>query len=176
MSTHTVPRLEITAYAICLCRHRAATPTPLLIPQDLGLLIDSAHQHKINVIAWSFTQLINPDSDADRLIQAAHFKSAHGQSVDGIAADMEENLAKWRIETFCQKLKQNLGDSYPLIAVVYSPLNLAQQAGNTPWKVLVKYFNTIAPMTYWAGKSKNLMPIHIPASTIRNIRDLNWKI
>ena len=144
-------------------------------PNDLGLLIESAHKHKINVIAWSYATLINPNSDASRLTQAANFKSIHGQSIDGIAADLEENLTSWRVESFCQKLKQTLGNNYPIIAVVYSPLNRAQQAANTPWKVLVKYFDIIAPMTYWAGKSQTLDAYTYTTLTIRNIRTLTGR-
>ncbi len=139
---------------------------------QLGPVIDASHRHHIRVIAWSFTQLFNPDADADKLVAAARFQSPHGERIDAIAGNMETNLAQAKVEAFSRRLRAELGRSYPMVAVVYSPLNKALPVAQIPWKTLGEYWDVIAPMTYWAGKHQPLDAYTYTVATIRKVREL----
>ncbi len=141
-------------------------------PEKLGPLIDACHKYKIRVIAWSFAELHNPQADADKLIEAARFQSPTGQRMDAIAANMEKDLSPAKVEPYSRRMRQTLGPTYPMVAVVYSPLNLAPQVAQIPWKMLDHYYDVIAPMNYWNSKYKKLDAYDYTRSTIKRVREL----
>lgn len=140
-------------------------------PDKLGPLIDACHFYKIRVIAWSFAELDNPSADADKLIAAGRFLSPTGHHLDALAANMEKNLDQAKVEAYSAKVRAALGPGYPLLAVVYSPLNGAPQVAHIPWKTLDHYYDVIAPMNYWNSKYKKLDPYQYTLTTIQTIRD-----
>jgi len=141
-------------------------------PDRLGAVIEASHRHRIRVIAWSFAELVDPEADAEKLIAAARFESPQGERLDGVAGNLEKNLAKWRVESYSQHLREALGKSYPMIAVVYSPLNQAPQVAVTPWQTLAQYWDVLAPMTYWGGKHQTLDAYSYTTASIQSIRKL----
>lgn len=141
-------------------------------PEELGILIESCHRYKIRVIAWSFAELQNPIADADKLVTAARFTSSHGQRLDAVAANMEKDLSSAKVEPYSRRLREELGPHYPLIAVVYSPLNKAPQVANIPWKLLDRYYSVIAPMNYWNSKYAKLDPYTYTVATVQKVREL----
>ena len=140
-------------------------------PAELGELIDACHRYKIRVIAWSFAELHNPSADADRMITAARFTSPKGQHMDALAANLEKNLDQPLVEAYSKKIREAVGPNFPMIAVVYSPLNQAPQVAHIPWKTLDKYYDVLAPMNYWNSKYKKLDPYDYTISTIQAIRE-----
>ena len=144
-------------------------------PDKLSDLLDAAHRYKIHVIAWSFAELQNIPNDADRLIAAALFRSRNGERLDAIAANMEKDLARPKVEAYSERIRQTVGPSYPMVAVVYSPLNHAPQVATIPWKTLDRYYNVIAPMNYWNSKYERLDPYGYTLETIRKVRELVGK-
>lgn len=150
---------------------RSNTPA-VANPEKLGPLIDACHKYKIHVIAWSFAELNNPNVDADKLIEAARFSSPTGQHIDAIAADLEKNLAAPKVEQYSKRLRAALGPNYSIIAVVYSPLNLAPQVAQIPWKLIDRYYDVIAPMNYWNSKYKKLDAYDYTKATIQKVRQL----
>src|SRR6516162_2023271 len=141
-------------------------------PAGLGSLLDTAHRYKMRVIAWSFAELSNPNADAGKLIAAARFVSPNGQRVDAVAPNLEKDLSAPKVQAYSQALRDALGESYPMIAVVYSPLNHAPQVASIPWKMLDKYYNVIAPMNYWNSKYEKIEPYEYTLQTIKKIRAL----
>jgi hypothetical protein len=150
----------------------SAKTEAIVNPPLLEALIDSAHRYKMRVIAWSFAGLSDPVADADKLIAAAKFRTAKGGKVDAAAADLEKNLQLENVVAYSEKVRQVLGTSYPLIAVVYSPLNHAPDVALIPWKTLDKYYNVIAPMDYWNSKYEKIEPYSYTLETIKQIRKL----
>lgn len=150
---------------------RSNTPA-IKQPEVLGPLIDACHHYKIRVIAWSFLELGNPEADAQKLIEATKFRSPTGQSFDAIAPNMEKDLDATKVERLSKALRAELGSKYPMIAVVYSPLNKAAQVAKTPWKLLDKYYDVIAPMDYWNSKFAKLEPYSYTRDTVKKVREL----
>jgi hypothetical protein len=141
-------------------------------PNQLGPLIECGHRYKMRLIAWSFAELKNPSADADKLIAAARFRSAKGERVDAVAANLENDLSQPKVEAYSAKIKEALGASYPMVAVVYSPLNHAPQVAHIPWRTLDKYYGVIAPMNYWNSKYERIEPYSYTLQTIKKIRQL----
>lgn len=141
-------------------------------PEVLSALIDGCHHYKIRVIAWSFLELANPEADAQKLVDAARFRTKTGQSFDAIAPNMEKDLNPAKVERISKALRAELGSSYPMIAVVFSPLNKATQVANIPWKMLDKYYDVIAPMNYWNSKYAKLEAYSYTRDTIKKVREL----
>lgn len=159
---------------IFLQTSRSNTPA-VVNPGKMGELIEAAHRHGVRIIAWSFAELFNPESDADKMVQAAEYTSPHGQHVDGAAPNLEKNLEPARIEKYAQKVREKLGPNYPLIAVVYSPLNKCFEVKRISWPLLARYFDTIAPMIYWNSKYEKIEPYSYTVKSIQKIRELAGK-
>lgn len=139
-------------------------------PEIFGQIIEACHRYKIKVIAWSFAELADPIRDANKLVDAAKFRTAHGDKIDAIAPNLEKCLAEPKVDAYSKHLRAALGNEYPMVAVVYSPLNGASQVATIPWKLLDKHYDVIAPMTYWNGKLQRLDAYTYTRRTIEMVR------
>lgn len=144
-------------------------------PEKLGALIDACHRHNIRVIAWSFALLHDPVADAEKMVVAAQFESPNGNRIDGVAPNLEQNLLQSKVEAYSKHLRERLGNNYPMMAVVYSPLNRAPEVARIPWKTLAKYYDVIAPMSYWNSKYQKLDAYDYTIATCRKVRELTGK-
>ena len=159
---------------IFLQTSRSNTPA-LVNPAKTGEIIEAAHRHGVRVIAWSFAELFNPEADADKMVEAASYTSPSGQHVDGAAPNLEKNLESWRIEKYAQRVRAKLGANYPMIAVVYSPLNKCFEVKRINWPLLARNFDVIAPMIYWNSKYEKIEPYSYTVKTLQKIRELSGK-
>lgn len=139
-------------------------------PEILGQMIEACHRYKIKVIAWSFAELADPIKDANKLVDAAKFRTAHGEKFDAIAPNLEKCLSEPKVDAYSKYLRAALGEEYPMVAVVYSPLNGAAPVATIPWKLLDKYYDVLAPMTYWNGKHQHLDAYTYTRRTIEMVR------
>jgi len=154
---------------------RSNTPA-VCNPSGLSRLLNAAHRYQMRVIAWSFDELVSPGADANKIIAAANFTSNEGQKVDAVAANLEKDLSAAKINLFCEKVKQGLGSDYPLVAVIYSPLNHAPVVATTPWKLLADQFSVLAIMSYWNSKyMANSEAYQYTLRTIKKIRELTGR-
>ncbi len=178
------PEGDLDAYCRDLTEHgikniflqTSRSNTPSIVNQaKLGQVLDAAHRHGIRVMAWSFAELTNPESDAIKMVEACEYTSPTGQHVDGAAPNMEKNLEPWRIEKYAQTIRAKLGPNYPMIAVVYSPLNKCFEVKRISWSLLAKYFDVIAPMIYWNSKYEKIEPYSYTVRTVQKIRELSGK-
>jgi hypothetical protein len=109
------------------------------------------------------------------MVAAAKFRSPKGEAVDAVAPDLEKNLQDWRVSKFSQTLRDELGPHYPLIACVYSPLNKYEEVKNIPWKTLARYYDVIAPMSYWNSKYQKFDAHDYTLATVRTIREMTGR-
>jgi hypothetical protein len=142
---------------------------------ELGQLIEACHKYNIRVIGWAYLELVEPSVDAEKMLAAARYVSPHGESLDAIAPDLEKNLTAARVEKFSARLRDELGPNYPLVAVVYSPLNHYHEVNAIPWATLTHYYDVIAPMAYWKGKTQRLDAHDYTLATVRTIRQLSGR-
>ncbi|OGI20128.1 MAG: hypothetical protein A3B68_00855 [Candidatus Melainabacteria bacterium RIFCSPHIGHO2_02_FULL_34_12] len=132
---------------------RSNTPA-IQHPEKLNRIISSAHQRNMKVIGWTYVFLKNPLADAKKFLQAVFYKTPDGDSLDGMAADIEETTNPYVIETFAKAVRKTVGSKYPLIAITFSPVLKRAQPQFYPWKTIASNFDIIAPMTYWHGLVK----------------------
>lgn len=181
MNLWSYPKGDLDAYCLNLHNHgirnlfiqtsRSNTES-IRQKEVLGNLIDTCHKYKIRTIAWSFAFLESPVTDAHKLVDAARFKTPRGSGFDAVAANLEKDLTASRVEQYSKVLRDELGQDYPLVAVVFSPLNKAPQVARTPWKLLDRYYDVIAPMNYWNSKYKKFDPYQYTMDTVKEVRHL----
>ncbi|PZM77618.1 MAG: hypothetical protein DKT66_25395 [Candidatus Melainabacteria bacterium] len=153
---------------------RSTTPA-ICEPARLSALIDAAHRYKIRVICWGYHELANPAVDAAKMIAAAKFTSERGDHIDAVAPNLEKNLDAKAVEAYLKDIRAAIGPNMPIMAVVYSPLNRAPQVAKTPWKLLAKYCDIIAPMAYWNSKWQKYSAYDYTWSTVKMVRQLSGK-
>lgn len=129
---------------------RSNTPA-IKEPLKLNKIISAAHKNDIKVIGWTYAFLKNPLQDAQKFIQGVLYKTPDGESLDGMAADIEEITNSTAIETFAKAIRKQVGASYPLIAITFSPVLKRAEPRHYAWKTIANNFDIIAPMTYWHG-------------------------
>jgi hypothetical protein len=112
--------------------------------------LPKAHDAGIAVLGWIYADLKDPWKDASQTVNVINYKTPSGDQVDGLAADLEENLSAYNIEQFSKGIRDNFGPYYPMIAVVYP----ATWRPNLPWSTLAKYYDVMAPMVYWHYKER----------------------
>jgi len=152
-----------------------STTEAITQPVELSQVIEACHKYHIRVIAWSFAELKSPITDADKMIAAARFRTSSGDRLDGIAPNLENNLSKTVVEAYSKHIREALGNGYPMMAVVYSPLNRAPAVAMTPWKILAKYYDVIAPMAYWNGRYQTVDAYTYTKRTVERVRQLTEK-
>ena len=156
---------------------RSNTP-PIKDPIKLNKIIKSAHDREIKVIGWTYSFLKDPISDAKQFIKAVFYKTPDGDSLDGMAADIEEVTNSRSIETFAKAVRKSVGADYPLIAITFSPVLKRANPQHYAWKTIASNFDIIAPMTYWHGfvKLRNEKGAYdYTAQTIEKIKEYTKK-
>jgi hypothetical protein len=118
--------------------------------------ITKAHQAHIAVIDWIYVDFSHPAADAQMTVQSATYAAPGGDTADGIAADIEENVTADTVTQYATQVRAGLGTSYvyPLIAVTYPP----QWRPSYPWTIFGKYFDVLEPMDYWHNYDRNYSP------------------
>jgi len=118
----------------------------------LDAVLKAAHEHHIKVIGWSYCYLKDIETDTKKFTQPALYRSPDGESLDGMAADIEENVAQWAVDNYTKKIKKTMPKNYPLIAIVFSP----RIKKDYPWEYIGHNWDILMPMTYWHGiKNRN---------------------
>ena len=155
---------------------RSTTPA-ISNPIKLNQIIKSAHSRNMKVIGWTYSFLKEPLSDAEKFIKAVFYKTPEGDSLDGMAADIEEVTNSRAIEIFASTVRKSVGFDYPLIAITFSPLSKAIPK-NYAWGTITNHFDIIAPMTYWHGLPKlrtEKGAYNYTAQTIKKIKEITKK-
>lgn len=117
----------------------------------LDALLPVAHAAGIRVYGWDFPYLDDPAGDVVRGLQAIKYGTPGGERIDGFAADIElrsqgVNITPFTAAAYGASLRHEVGDNYPLIAVVPRPNALIQ---TYPYEQVTAAFDAIAPMIYW---------------------------
>ena len=120
-------------------------------------IVPAAHRAGIKVIAWLYTDLKDTSYDADLTAQVANYITPSGDSIDAVAADIEDlpqndiKTASKIVEDYAIKTRNSLPSGMPFIAITYPP----QYRPNYPYISMAKNFDVIALMDYWHVSDKN---------------------
>ena len=123
-----------------------------IIAQWFDSLLIAAHQHHINIIAWIVAR--NPSvAEEKNIVQTlAKRNAARGESVDGVALDVEQdNLYMGNARVFPERatrlikeIKQAIGP-YPLTLIIPKPATWI----HFPAQAIQPYVSLVAPMIFW---------------------------
>jgi len=129
----------------------------LVRPQALGRFIDAAHAAGMRVVAWYLPSFLYPAQDARRALAAIRFRSAKGERFDSFALDIEASLVRGvplrskRLLQISGRLRRAVGRSYPLGAIIPSPVGIRRHPDywpHFPYRSLAHYYNVFLPMAY----------------------------
>lgn len=152
--------------------NRSTTPV-FKHPQAFDEILEEAHKNKIKVIGWTYCYLRDVNADIEKFVEPAKYKSSKGHSLDGMAADIEENLNLAAVTKYTEGIKAALPKDYPLQAIVFSP----RIKPNYPWEYIGKNWDVLMPMTYWHGiKNRDSKLVYdFVKDTIVNLRKFTNK-
>jgi hypothetical protein len=148
----------------------------------LQQLLPAAHAVGIDVIAWDFPTLSDPDADADRA-HAALTGVFGGQRIDGFSTDIETTSERVydtsrRIQLFLSLVRTYAG-SRPVVATVPRPT--AHRLATYPYAAQAPYVDVYAPMVYWSCQepgalvTESLQPLkryHRPLAVVGQSYDM----
>lgn len=138
-------------------------PSALKDPAALATFIRTAHASKMRVVAWYLADLKSTASDQGRIASAIRFRTPDGQTFDSFALDIESDAVKdvaarnRALEELSGKLRTLAGPSYPLGAIIPSPVGMSRDFSNWspfPYGMLARKYDVFVPMAYytWHGK------------------------
>jgi len=121
----------------------------------LDQILPAAHAAGIRVYGWDFPRLITPGDDVNRAVAAVNYRTPSRHRIDGFAADVETRAEGTAVSpeaatAYGNGLRDALGESFPLVAVVPRPS--AWTKAIFPYAEVVARFDAIAPMVYWLNR------------------------
>jgi len=149
---------------------------PIMHPAQMRILIREAHAHKMRIVAWYLPRFTSVARDAERIEKAIHFHTADGQRFDSFALDIEStnvsNVAARNraVQQLSAKVRRLAGPSYPLGAIIPSPLDIKHGFwGNPfPYRALARTYDAFLPMSYYTFRVNGAGPTR--ARTIADVR------
>ena len=137
---------------------------PAALPRErLGRFIDSAHRHRMKIVAWYAPDLCHPSRDARRSEAAIRFRSAQGRRFDSFALDIESPCThpverrNRRLLALSDRLRRAVGRHYPLAAIIPSPRGMQLRGRrywpDFPFAGLHRYYDAFVLMTYFTYRT-----------------------
>ena len=130
--THIYPRVAETSYGF-------------YDQNSLARLLPVAHAAGIKVLAFVYPYLRNVADDLIMTKQVLDYRTASGDHVDGIGADIETRIDAPAVYAYGQVLRQFVGPDVPLVITPYNP----GAEPSYPYPEAAASFNVIAPQDYW---------------------------
>lgn len=127
-------------------------------PDKVAAFVDAAHAQGIGVVAWYFAGFRDLSVDAARSEAAIDYVTPAGNRFAGFALDIESPavsdpaLRTQRLLQLSATLRTAAGPTYPLGAIVPSPLGLQTHHGywpGFPWPQIAQTYDAILPMSYF---------------------------
>ena len=114
----------------------------------------------IQVIAWDFPKLIDPEADARRLARAAWWNQKGAPMVAAVAPDVETGaegtrLSTERVHRYYAELRKRLPARTAILATV--PWPSEKRTGWYPYTATAKYSDAFIPMAYWYNRSPSVV-------------------
>lgn len=136
---------------------RFNSPGPIHDPGRLGRLIETAHDHGLEVMTWYIPDFVDPNRDLHRAKAAIAFETPRGDRADAFGLDIEVEAVRdaaertQRLLWISHKLREAVGPDYPMAAIVLPPLQLDLRPSwwpGFPYDKLTDYYDVFIPMSY----------------------------
>ncbi|HJV05035.1 MAG TPA: hypothetical protein VJ868_07215, partial [Actinomycetota bacterium] len=128
---------------------------PIRNPDPAGRFLEAAHAEGMRVVAWYVPDFADLDRDFRWSLAAIEFASPAGERFDGFGLDIEvtevadDRLRARRVVELSRRIREAVGPSYPLAAIVPNPLRSPSYWPVFPDRALAEIFDAYLPMTYW---------------------------
>lgn len=154
-------------------------PEALKNPAATATFIRTAHALDMRVVAWYLPDLQDVGRDYGRIEWAIRFRTPDGQKFDSFALDIESPAVKFpsirnsNLATLSRRIRAAVGPSYPLGAIIPSPVGLARNGSywsTFPYEMVADMYDVFVPMSYytWHGDGGTAAL----ADTLANVRIL----
>jgi hypothetical protein len=150
-------------------------------PQQLSRLIEAAHARGIAVVAWYLPALTDAARDLRRARAAITFRTNDGDRFDSFALDIESSAVRdagersRRLLALSARLRAAVGPSYPLGAIIPSPVGmklLPRYWPGFPYAALARTYDVFLPMAYFSYRARGSAAVtRYVQTSIRIIRD-----
>jgi hypothetical protein len=134
----------------------------LVRPAVLGRLVDAAHARGLHVVAWYLPTLVRPARDLRRTLAVLRFRTQTGGHFDSFALDIESSSVRSstrrnaRLLDLSRRLRAAAGPSYPLGAIIPSPVGmklLPRYWPGFPYSDLWRVYDVFLPMAYFSYRA-----------------------
>jgi hypothetical protein len=142
--------------------------------------IEAAHARQMAVVAWYLPGFADLRRDLRRSMRAIAFRTAHGESFDSFALDIEASIVDppsrrtKRLLTLSRRIRARVGPDYPLGAVIPSPVGIARADDYWPvfpYAQLNAIYDVFVPMGYFTYHVAGARKVHDEtASNIEMLR------
>jgi hypothetical protein len=148
-------------------------------PSKMSEFISAAHSHNIQVVAWYLPDMTKASKDYRRIKKAIEFRTSGGEKFDSFALDIESSAVKSEsrrnraLASLSTKIRSLVGASYPLGAIIPSPVGLAKKAGywdSFPYSAVAQRYDVMVPMAYYTYHGKGASAAYADAKA--NVRIL----
>lgn len=138
--------------------------------------IDAAHARGMKAVAWYLPSFAGPKKDLRRSLAAINFRTPSGGQFDSFALDIEASIVKnvglrnTRLLTLSSQIREAVGSSYPLGAIIPSPRGMQLVHGywpNFPYADLALTYDVFLPMGYFSYRPTDLGGAY--GYTVRNV-------
>lgn len=150
--------------------------------QAAGEFIDAAHSRGIKVVAWYLPGFRDLDEDLRRVMSAVRFRTPDGGGFDAFGLDIEGTLVNpislrnERLLRLSKRIRNAVGGSYPLGAIIPSPEGLERSTywPDFPYAELARIFDVTVVMGYYTYHGNG--PQLVRADVAENVEILREKI
>ncbi|HEX2266735.1 MAG TPA: hypothetical protein VHI97_00855 [Actinomycetota bacterium] len=131
-------------------------------PKTVNVFITEAHRRGMQVVAWYVPDFRDLKRDFRRSMAAIKFRTPNGQKFDSFALDIESfevrDVAKRssRLLDLSARIRKAVGRSYPLGAIVISPVATRRVPSGWPgfpYRALASYYDVFLPMGYYSYRT-----------------------
>ena len=145
-------------------------------PSVVARFIDAAHARGMKVVAWYLPSFAAPKKDLRRSMAAIDFTTPSGGQFDSFALDIEWSgvknigLRNRRLLTLSSQIREAVGPSYPLGAIIPSPRGMQLVKGYWepfPYADLALTYDVFLPMGYFSYRPTDLGGAY--GYTVRNV-------
>jgi hypothetical protein len=144
---------------------RFVSATDIQFPNAVGAALDEAKARGLRVVAWYPPAFDDMEREVRRSLAAVRFVSPRGNRFDAFGADIEYTESvpdhaerSRRAVEYSRRLREAVGPSYPMAAIVIPPTFLDHRPTRWPgfpWAELAPLYDVFMPMNYWTAFGKD---------------------
>ena len=151
---------------------------PIRYPERTARFLDAAHAAGIPVVAWYVPGFADLEKDLDWSLAAIDFQTPAGNRFDAFGLDIEVTVVTdpaeraRRVVELSEAIRAAVGPSYPMAAIVVSPMRSPGYWPVFPDRELAALYDVYMPMSYWTFRVNGEQAAYdYIAETVRRSRE-----